>query len=174
MEKSLIKKTINDMKMKKKVSKAFGKKQYLLGSDEYGNFYWLEEAKFNCGWYWGGGCVETFTNNQNPARAKDIQSHQHFDKMFLGNGNNCNYDAFKKFFVRTPLSDAEIWQLLELMKSFYIAREYSNMIYRGGANISQNWVSVTIKSECEYNRINELVIPVIMNEVYKILGGENE
>lgn len=171
MEKSLIKKTINDMKMKKKVSKAFGKKQYLLGSDEYGNFYWLEEAKFDCGWYWGGGYVETFTNNQNPARAKDIQSHHHFDEMFLDNGH-C--DTFKKFFVHTPLSDTEIWRLLELMKSFYIAREYSDMIYRGGAHISNNLVSVTIQSETEYKRINEVVIPAIMNAVYEILGGENE
>lgn len=65
--------------MNKKISKAFGKKIYLLGINEYNTKYWLEEPKWDCGWYWGFGYIETYTNNNNPLNSKDISSHQHWE-----------------------------------------------------------------------------------------------
>ena len=56
------------------------------------------------------------------------------------------------------------------MKSFYIAEEYSEMLYRGGAHYMANPISDIIKNEAEYKRINEKVIPEIMKELYKILA----
>lgn len=104
--------------MKKKVSFAFGKKVYLLGKDKKGKFYWLEEPSWDCGWYWGFGYVETYTNNKNPHLAKDCASHSHFDRLFLNNNINA-FDSFKDFFVETPLSDSEIWMLCDYMRTFY-------------------------------------------------------
>lgn len=152
----------------------FGHDCYLLGQDEFGTNYFLESAEFSCGWYWGGGYVESYTNNNNPARAKDIKSHQHFDGLFYSNPRECGFDAFKKMFVITPFTDSEIWKICELMKSFYTARNYSNMLYCGGAHYTTNPAAEIIKSESEYKRINNEVIPAIMNELYKILGGEEE
>lgn len=147
----------------------FGKDAYFLGQDENGINYFLEQAKWDCGWYWGGGYVETYTNNGNPARSRDISSHSHFDSMFL-KGNA--YDTFKAFFKVTPFSDKEIWQILELMQSFYTARKYSDMLHIGGAHYTSNPAKETIQNESEYNRINKEVIPAIFDNLYDILEGK--
>lgn len=155
--------------MNKKTINWHGHKYFLLGADEDGINYWLEEGHFDCGWYWGFGYIETFSNNKNPQLSRDINSHSHFKTMLLDNALFA--DGFKNCFYQTPLSQDEIWKLYELMQAFYIAREYSDMIHRGGAHISQNPVSETIKDEDEYKRINEVVIPAIMDAVYKIMEG---
>ena len=157
--------------MKKYSFNKFGHKYYLLGTDKEGIKYYLEEASWNCDWYWGGGYVKTFSNNRNPVCSRDIDSHHHFNYMFLTYNKN-GFDMFKDFFKETPFTDNEIWKICELMKSFYIAREYSDMIYRGGANYTQNPAKETIMNEVEYNRINKVVIPSIMDELYKILSEE--
>lgn len=155
--------------MNKRKTIAFGKDVYLLGSDRNGKKYWLEQAKWDCGWYWGGGYIESYTNNNFPERLIDLESHNHFDSLFF-KGNKNAHDEFLEFFKETPFSDSEVWKICELMKSFYIAREYSEMIYRGGANYTTNPAADVIKSQDEYKRINEKVIPSIMSELYKILS----
>ena len=80
----------------------------------------------------------------------------------------------KDFFKETPFTNDEIWEICELMKSFYIAREYSDMIYRGGAHYTSNPAKEIIKNETEYTRINKVVIPNIMTELYKILEDKGE
>lgn len=158
--------------MEKKKSHAFGKNIYFLGRDVYGENCWLEEASWDCNWYWGFGYVETYTNNKNPSRSKDISVHQHFDELFFRTGKT-SFDAFNDFFAETPLTDKEIWRLLELMKSFYIAKEYASMIYLGGAHYtSHNPCEDIIKDSGEWERISRVVIPAICEEVYKLLGGE--
>lgn len=155
--------------MDKKVIKWHGKKYYLLGADRDGIKYWLEEGHFDCGWYWGFGYVETFTSNENPTRSRDIQSLSHFDTMFFNKHNN-GFDEFTAFFKETTLSKDELWKFIELMRSFYYIRNYSDVIFRGGANYTRNPVAATIMCETEYKRINEVVIPAIMREVYELLS----
>ena len=154
--------------MLKRKTRAFGKDVYLLGKDKNGVSYWLEAATWDCDWYWGGGYVETYTNNDFPERSRDIDSHQHFDGLFFKSNKN-GYDAFKEFFVEYPFTDKELWKIVELMKSFYIARNYSDMLHLGGAHYTSNPAAETIKNTEEYERINNKVIPAIMNELYKIL-----
>ena len=150
---------------------AFGKDIYFLGQDENGVNYWLEAASWDCSWYWGGGYVETYTNNASPEKSRDINSHQHFDGLFF-KGNKNARDLFIEFFPVHPFTDSEIWKICELMKAFYTARSYSDMLYTGGAHYTTNPASDIIKSEEEYNRINKNVIPAIMQELYKILEGK--
>ena len=157
--------------MKKFAFNKFGHKYYLLGTDKEGIKYFLEEASWDCDWYWGGGYVKTFSNNKNPVFPRDIDSHRHFNYMFLTYNKN-GFDMFKDFFKETPFTDNEIWKICELMKSFYVAREYSDMIYRGGTHYTSNPAKETIMNEVEYNRINKVVIPSIMDELYKILSEE--
>lgn len=157
--------------MKKFAFNKFGHKYYLLGTDKEGIKYFLEEASWDCDWYWGGGYVETFSNNRNPVCSMDIDSYHHFNYMFLTYNKN-GFDMFKDFFKETPFTDNEIRKICELMKSFYVAREYSDMIYRGGAHYTSNPAKETIMNKDEYNRINEVVIPTIMTELYKILSEE--
>ena len=155
--------------MEKQVKKAFGKDVYLLGADKEGTRYWLEKASWNCGWYWGFGYIETYTNNENPNLSRDISSHQHFDGLFLNGPKMCK-DIFDEFFEETPLNDSERWKLLELMQTIYTLKEYSEVVYRGGSHITANPVKELIKNQEEYNRINKVVLPQLFEEVYKILS----
>lgn len=145
-----------------------GKDAYLLGEDDYGTKYYIVEFTWDCDWYWSGGYVQTYTNNRNPEKSKDIESHLHFDNLFFER-DECGFDKFTRFFKSTPFTSDEIWDICELMKSFYICREYSDMLHRGGANYANNPVANTIKNETEYERINTEVIPAIAKELYKIL-----
>ena len=160
-------------KMKKKLH-AFGHDIYFLGQDKDGTNYYLEAATWDCEWYWGGGYIESYTNNKNPEQSRDISTHNHFSTMILHHGNNNGFDTFKNTFKTTPFNDSEIWKICELMESFYIARNYSDMIHRGGVNYTNNPVSEIIKSEAEYDIINTRVIPAIMAALYKILGEDEQ
>ena len=155
--------------MKKRVDNAFGKKQYLLGQKD-GVYYWLEEATWDCEWYWGLGYVETFTNNKNPHLAKDIASHSHFSMFF--NTNKNGFDAFKEFFNETVLSDKELWTLIECMDSLYTLREYSDLLCRGGSNYTSNPCKELIMNNDEYERINQELIPALLNQVYDLLSDK--
>jgi hypothetical protein len=154
--------------MKKEVKTIGKKKHYLLGIRDNQRYY-LQEASWECGWYWGFGYVESYRGKGTSDRA--WRSHNHFDTLFLK--DRMYADGFRDFFFDyTPLSKEEIWKLLELMKSAYIAREYSDMLSRGGAHYTENPCKEIIKNDIEYNRINEVVIPSIMNKVYELLTPE--
>lgn len=157
--------------MDKHTFKWKGDLYYLIGIDKHGRPTYLQQAHFDCNWYWGLGYIETFTNKQYPERSKDITTHRHFDKLVLTyDGQNDVYDRFNQEFPETPLTTNEIWELLELMRTAYICRHYSDMLYTGGAHITPNPLKPLIQNEEEYNRINKDVIPDIMNKVYELLS----
>ena len=148
--------------MEKKTSKAFGKKVWLLGQDANGINYWLEEPSWDCGWYYGFGFVETYTHNTRPDLARDINSHQHFDSLFL-NGPKCSKDMFKEFFVETPLSDDEIWELVDYMKTFYTLKSVAELFKHG-----YSWQTSKAKiDQLQSDEQNDLVNKVWLPEVFK-------
>lgn len=123
--------------MQKKVSLAFNKKIYLLGCNEYGTNYWLEAPSWDCGWYWGFGYVETYTNNTNPSIAKDIQSHEHIDSSFLKDSFNdieqrSNIYDSPKLKTKTFTRDEGL-ELTTLFKEFYRLKD----IAKGNTQINE-------------------------------------
>ena len=157
--------------MEKKIITWHGKKYYLLGIDKDGSKRYLEHGSWDCGWYWGFGYVESFTNNRQPEKSKDISEHTHFDSLFF-NSNKNGFDTFQSFFKDHVLTDDEIWKLLELMKTFYTARSWAGICHIGGSNYTTNPCTDVIKNNEEYDRINKVVIPAIMNKIYKLLTPE--
>jgi len=160
----------------KRVFEWHGRKYYLLGTGADGQNLWLEEASFDCGWYWGVGYIESFTNSRAPWNSKDIEMHTHFDYQMENQtdeyGRAMNWhDGFKKMCPETPLTDKEIWTVVELMRSLYTARKYSDMLYMGGSHYASNPAAKTIKNQTEYNRINKVVIPALSEKLYRILDG---
>ena len=156
--------------MEKSKKFAFNKNIYLLGEDKDGIKYWLEEATWDCNWYWGFGYIETYTNNKNPENSRDIASHQHFDSLFL---NKNIFDSFKNFFKETTLKDNEIWELLSYMEEFYTMKKYSNLLYSGNHITSQAQNIKEGKNEIEnkkeYERINKILMPELFKKIYKLL-----
>jgi hypothetical protein len=158
--------------MEKRTSMAFGKKQFLLGSDKSGILYWLEESKWSCDWQWSVGCIQTFTVNDNPKVSRDINSLTHFDYMMDKTGKNW-FDGFKEIFKYHIFTDKELWTFVELMQTLYTLKSYAELMYQGGSNYTTNPSETVIKNMEEYNRINKVVIPAILSIVYDILSPKS-
>jgi len=152
--------------MKKESKMILNKMNFLLGINKDGKKVWIESGRFDCSWYWGFGYVEIYTH-----KYFDIETHTHFDGLFFNKHNISCWDAFKEYFKETTLSDKEIWTLLEHMKTFYTLRSYSDMLHSNGSGITKNNIICNYSDENkkEYQRINEILIPEIMNHVYNLL-----
>lgn len=149
--------------MKKQTLTIFGKKNYLLGTDENGRKLFLVAPSWNCGWYWGFGYIETYTNNSHPERSRDIASHNHFDSLF---GNNCNlYDGFKRIIKDSTLSDSELWQLCDYMKTFYCLRETADILGFGHSYYAEKAKLDIVKDEAYAERINKVVLPELFKHI---------
>lgn len=149
--------------MKKQTLTIFGKKNYLLGTDKNGRKLFLVEPSWDCGWYWGFGYIETYTNNSHPERSRDIASHSHFDSLF---GTNCNlYDGFKKIIKDSTLSDSELWQLCDYMKTYYCLRETAEVLGRGYSYYTEKAKLDIVKDEAYAERINKVVLPELFKHI---------
>lgn len=158
-------------KLSKKKSHAFGKDTYLLGRDEYGKLIWLEAPSWECGWYWGFGYVEVYTNQANPSRARDISSHSHFVGLVGFEREDHTYVRHLNESPRmkeTVLADKESWELCDLMKSFYTLRSAAEIYHQGNSHLTTTGIS--LKSAEAEKRINEIDIPAITKRVIEILS----
>lgn len=157
--------------MKKQIKTLFNKKCYLLGKDHQGINYWLEEPSWDCGWYWGFGYIETYTNNNCPEKSRDISSHSHFDSMFMNNNENAR-DSFKKFFKETTLTDNEIWELCDYMKTFYTLKSVAELFGRGYSHYSERAKIESLKSEEQTNLVNKSWLPEVFKRIDNLLSPE--
>ena len=154
--------------LKKKSTKAFGKKIFLLGQDKDGTNYWMEEPTWDCGWYWGFGYIETYTNNKNPAMAKDVSSHSHFDSMFMNGAVNA-YDMFYKFFAATTLTNEEVWQLCDYMKTFYTLKSAAELFKQGNSHYTEKAKIDVLEDAEQVELINEVWLPKVLKRVENLL-----
>lgn len=149
--------------MKKQIINKLDSTFYLLGTNKDGEKVYLKKATFDCNWYWGLGYINTFNRNYT-----DIASHSHFDTTIS------TWDEFNDYFEETVLTREEIWQFLELMKTLYTLRKMSDTIYTGGSLYTRNEVEQKLFREYQpmYDKINNETIPTLLDEVYKLLEGE--
>lgn len=167
--------------VEKQKSHAFGKDIYLLGIDEDGTKYWLEAPKWDCGWYWGFGYVETYTNNTNPHLAKDISSHSHFSGL-VGYQEFYNHEkgVFQKgeyihnvfdspTFAATTFDEKTGWVLSELFDSFYKLKKIAEVFGKGGSNLTTNPCQSVILNKEWARHINEVMIPAITAHILTLL-----
>lgn len=166
-------KICNKNLIKKQSTHAFGKDIFLLGRDTDGTQYWLEKASWDCGWYWGFGYVETYTNNRNPSKSRDINSHQHIDSTFMGKMSNGDYvhniyDC--PLLAEVTFTKEEGWILSELFKSFYQLKQSAELFGRGSAHITKNPCSELIKNEDWSKQINHEILPLVFEKIYTILS----
>lgn len=152
----------------KKVSHAFGKTIYLLGRNEDGTNYWLEEPSWDCGWYWGFGYLEAYTNNRYPHLAKDIVHHTHFDYLFL-RGNKTAFDLFKEFFKETTLTDNEIWELCDYMKTFYTLKSVAGLFKHGYSWQTERAQIEKLQNEEQCDLVNKIWLPEVFKRIKALL-----
>lgn len=151
----------------KQKSFAFGKDVFLLGADENGVKYWLEAPKWDCDWYWGFGYIETYTNNDNPSKSKDVNSHEHatdfMHKWFTEwNGSS------PRLKVQT-FTQSEGWELSELFEQFYFLKSAAEKFGRGKCNVGNTLAPTWEKKELA-QEINEVLIPCVTKRIIEILS----
>lgn len=153
--------------MEKKIINKFGK-HYLLGINKDGEYVWLEKESWDCGWYWGYGYLHTFTNNRQPERSKDLSSHFHFDTTFL-KGPDCCFEMFKTYFKETVLTDNEIWELCDYMKTFYTLKEVAELFKKGYSHQTERAKVEKIQSETQYDLVNKVWLPEVFKRIETLL-----
>ena len=156
--------------MEKQTTTAFKKKVYLLGEDAEGTKYWLEAPSWDCGWYWAFGYVETYTNNNYPEKSRDINSHQHFDSLFLNDSKVNAFDAFKEFFKETTLNEKEIWLLIDYMYSFYALKRAAEILSRGYSHMTEKAKLSEVQNSEMAKEINEKMLPAIFKQIDILLS----
>jgi len=156
--------------MKKQISRAFGKTIYLLGRFKDGKRFWLEQASWDCDWYWGFGYIETYTNDRTPHMSRDTESHQHYDSLCFKEINNKFIYLLSENpeIESTVLRENEQWELSDLMMSFYTLSKTSRLYHIGNSHYTSK-VKVDLKNEEAYKRINEVELPKIFASVYELL-----
>ena len=128
----------------------------LLGYNDNQPIY-LSAPSWDCGWYWGFGYIGN----------KDC----HYHVSGLNEGRNQNmYDAFIEHFGSTlTVRRSQLWTLCELFETFYTLRKTAEVLGRGGSHYTTNPCKDLIINKDEVTRINNVVLPQIFEEIYKIL-----
>lgn len=153
--------------MQKKIINKFGK-HYLLGINKDGEYVWLEEPSWDCGWYWRFGYLHTYTNNKQPERSRDLSSHFHFDSTFL-EGPEHSRDMFKKYFKETVLTDDEIWELVDYMKTFYTLKSVAELFKNGYSHQTERAKIEVLKSDEQRDLVNKVWLPEVFNRIKLLL-----
>jgi len=163
------------MTMMKQVTKAFDKKIYLLGQDKDGYNVYLEAPRWDCGWYWGFGYIETYTNKTRPETARDVFCHTHWDTSIVGQQSDKYVYHINEspIFEDTVLTDKESWELSDLMQSYYTLLKAAEFFRHGNSWISSSINSNELKNKELENKINQEILPIIFKRINEILTPQN-
>jgi len=134
-------------------------KNTYLGTVNNESIY-LSAPSWDCGWYWGFG----YLGNNN--------CHYHIDGLDkTKNLHDAIVEHFGDSFIIRP---SDRWVFAELFKSFYVLRETAEVLGRGGAYLTTNPCKDIIINKEEVERINNIVLPAIFDEIYKILNRNKD
>lgn len=130
---------------------------------------YLSAPSWDCGWYWGFGYLGNKNCHYHVDGLTKHETYNHEKGCFNYEFLNL-YDGFKKHFGTSLIvRDSQLWKLAELFKTFYTLRECAEILGRGGAHYTTNPCKDIILNTEETARINNVVIPVLIEEIYKIL-----
>ena len=132
-----------------------------LGTNE-GEKIYLSPPSWDCGWYWGFG----YLGNKN--------CHYHLDGLPKKENTNLHDALIKHFGTSLQIRPSHIWTFCELIQTFYTLKETAEVLGRGGCHYTTNPCKDLILNKDETDRINNIVLPQVFEEIYKILkANEN-
>ena len=131
-----------------------------IGKSDNQNEY-LASPSWDCDWYWGFGYLQN----------KNI--HHHLDSLIKDKNM---FDAIKEYYgdtINKKLTQDDfkpLWTFCELVSTFYALKETAELLGRGGSNYKSNPCSELIKNNAEVERINNIVMPALFDEIYKLFN----
>lgn len=138
-------------------------------SSHFDGDVFIVRPTWDCGWFWGFGYLERWNG-----RKGDIDFHTHINVEFSENGQShrCNwYESMKHLLDQGDVfvDNHDRWTFLEIVKTIYNLKMTAEVLGRGGSNYADNPLSDEIYNPIEVRRINEDLIPKLIDEMYKVL-----
>lgn len=139
-------------------------------SSHFDGDVFIDRPTWDCGWYWGFGYLERWND-----RKGDIDFHSHIDHEFGTNkdGRRVNwYEGMQELLDQGDVfvDDHDRWKFLEIVKTIYNLKMTAEVLGRCGSHYASNPLSDEIYNPIEVRRINEDLIPKLIDEMYKVLG----
>jgi len=132
------------------------KRGWLLGKTKTIHFY-LEPAKWECGWYWGFGYIEGYYKGRSWVSHTYKTDLLHYFFEWNGVGPYLEY---------TPFSEKEQWDLVELFRRFHIYRDLADLLHRGFTGVVR---SQPVEADIPADLVNKVWIPKVIAKIYCIL-----
>lgn len=137
----------------------FNEKVFIGEADGLNEY--LARPSWDCDWYWGFGYLQN----------EDI--HHHVNNI----DNNKNiYDALISYYgdtlnpKLTANDNKNLWVFCELMATFYTLKKTAEVLGRGGSHYTNNQIKDLIINNNEVKRINEIIMPALFDEIYKLFN----
>lgn len=139
-----------------------------LGKNNDEKIY-LTPPSWDCGWYWGFGYLGNKNCHYHISGLEKIETYN-FDKKVREYEFVNLKDGFDRHFGDTfIIRESDKWVFAELFSTFYKLKETTEVLGRGGSHLTTNPISDLIKNADEVKRINDIVMPQLFDEIYKII-----
>jgi len=130
-----------------------------LGISKNNDVVYLTPPDWAYDWYWSWGWIGS------------PRFHTHLD--YIDRDNNL-YDAISEYLTDIPLSDKDLWTFSELVTTFYALKEVAAIHNTGGSHLTANPIAHILKDEDRCNHINQVLLPAIFAEAYKLFERKND
>lgn len=159
--------------LKKQIIHLFGNTYYLIGKDKFGTKWYLQKSTWDCNWYWSFGYLDSFTNNKCPAKSKDISGHLHLNYIMNKSMSRNGFEMLKEFFTETVLTDSQLFEFVDYVKSGYALRDAAELFGRGHSNYTEEAKIGSLVKPDWTKEINEAMIPAISRKLEELLSPED-
>jgi hypothetical protein len=140
----------------------------LLGYNDNEPIY-LRPPSWDCYWYWGFGYLGNKNRHYHVDGLTKIETYNAEAKATITKSVNL-YDGFVAHFGNTlRVRKSDLWTLVELFQTFYTLKKTAEVLGLGGSHYTTNPAKDLIINKDEVERINNIVLPQIFEEIYKIL-----
>ena len=134
-----------------------------------GEKIYLSPPSWDCGWYWGFGYLGNNNCHYHVDGLKKSETYNFENKVWEYKFFNL-YDGFIEHFGDSlMIRKSNLWEFAELFDTFYKLREIAGVYMRGGSHLTTNPCKDLIINEDEVKRINEVILPAIFTEIYRII-----
>lgn len=140
----------------------------LLGKVDNNNIY-LSAPSWDCGWYWGFGYLGNENCHYHVGGLNKIETYnfakstREYEFVDLKTGFERHFGD--SFIIRS----SDRWVFAELFSTFYKLTETAEVLGRGGSHLTSNPAKDIIINKDDTARINNIVLPAIFDEIYKII-----
>lgn len=154
------------------------KKAFFGVRKDDGEYLYITKPSWDCGWYWSFGYIgNRFEHHHLDSYATrfltikdDKGEYHHINEM----RNISMHDALLEDYNLSMAIEAKLWQFCELSQTIYSLKKTAAVLGRGGSHVANNPCADTIKNPDEVRRINEIVLPELLQIFWDLVSKQSE